>query len=324
LERKAELGITLTALLIITMIITYNVVSANAEALLQITTDKSVYVVGEEVKATLKNIGDAYIEIGGYPCVMMYTYPDLEPVWPKIFAFLIWGLGPGESETWTWNQYNEFTENPAEPGMYVVRDTQGWGLSADFEIIPDLELTMTVNKDIVPIGQQIDFTLTLTNIGKNNVTITFGSSQAFDLSYYTKTKWYRWSDGKYFLHLVWEVTLKPGENFSQTLQWNLYQYNRTSGKFIPPELGTYSVWGTCVGMPGATTASPTRIILVLPGDVNADHIVDIADAAVISAHWYPGPPEGPLGYGANADIDNDGNVDIADAAIINAHWGQSW
>jgi len=183
-----------------------------------------------------------------------------------------------------------------------------------------LELEMTVNKDIVPMGQQVSFTLILTNVGNRNVTIEFGTSQAFDLSYSTTTGWYRWSYGQYFFPLVWEVTLRPGENFSQTLQWNLYQYNSTTGKFLQPEFGAHDVLGTCVGVPGTHTASPTTVKLVVPGDVNADGIVNILDAAGVSAHWYPGPPIGPLGFNSNLDINNDNAVDIQDAAIVSAYW----
>jgi len=60
------------------------------------------------------------------------------------------------------------------------------------------------------------------------------------------------------------------------------------------------------------------------GDVNADGIVDIFDIGFTSAHWYPGPPIGPLGYNAIADINNDLAVDIFDIGITSAHWGQTW
>ena len=59
------------------------------------------------------------------------------------------------------------------------------------------------------------------------------------------------------------------------------------------------------------------------GDVNYDGVVDIYDTGVISAHWHPGPPLGPLGYDPNADINSDGAVDMLDAAIVSAHWGQT-
>ncbi|MGD8505665.1 MAG: dockerin type I domain-containing protein [Candidatus Bathyarchaeota archaeon] len=61
-----------------------------------------------------------------------------------------------------------------------------------------------------------------------------------------------------------------------------------------------------------------------PGDVNVDHVVDIFDIGEISAHWYPGPPIGPMGYDAKADINGDGAVDIFDIGIVSSCWGESW
>jgi len=60
----------------------------------------------------------------------------------------------------------------------------------------------------------------------------------------------------------------------------------------------------------------------IPGDVNGDGTVNVADAASVSAHWYPGPPRGPLGYGREADINLDGIVDIGDAALVSANWNR--
>jgi len=59
----------------------------------------------------------------------------------------------------------------------------------------------------------------------------------------------------------------------------------------------------------------------LPGDTNGDGIVDIFDIASISAHWYPGPPAGPLGYDPAADLNYSGSVDMSDINICSAHWG---
>ena len=189
-----------------------------------------------------------------------------------------------------------------------------------------LELKMTVDRDKVPRGTKIDFTLTLTNIGLSEITITFSSGQAFDLSYYTSTGWHRWSDGKAFVLFVWDVKLKPGEHFSQTLEWDLYQYNRISGKFIPPEYGTYDVLGTCEGVLGAITSSPTTITLYVPGDANVDHIVNSLDISTLNAHWAPagGAPPWSLGYDPKADCNDDGYVNALDTGVVNAHWGQTW
>lgn len=72
------------------------------------------------------------------------------------------------------------------------------------------------------------------------------------------------------------------------------------------------------------TLSNGPVMVTITGDANGDRIVTILDAGKISAHWYPNPPIGPLGYGENADINNDGAVDISDATIINANWHGSW
>jgi len=65
-------------------------------------------------------------------------------------------------------------------------------------------------------------------------------------------------------------------------------------------------------------------ILNLPGDSNDDMIVNIIDVSVVSAHWYPGPPVGPLGYDAASDLNGDSNVDILDIALISSQWAQFW
>ncbi len=92
----------------------------------------------------------------------------------------------------------------------------------------------------------------------------------------------------------------------------------------------------------------------LNGDINigsaSDGKVDMLDLGAISGHWYPGPPEGPEGYGVIADIfpenwkvlaedpyeatpkvwDSETQswipdpsiraVDIFDAGVVSAHW----
>jgi hypothetical protein len=71
------------------------------------------------------------------------------------------------------------------------------------------------------------------------------------------------------------------------------------------------------------TLSDGAVFVTVPGDVNGDRAVNILDIGVISSHWYPGPPVGPLGYDSNADINNDGAVDIFDVGVASAHWGDS-
>lgn len=61
----------------------------------------------------------------------------------------------------------------------------------------------------------------------------------------------------------------------------------------------------------------------LMGDANGDMTVDIFDIGSISAHWYPGPPVGSLGYDREADINLDGSVDIFDIGVTSANWGRT-
>jgi hypothetical protein len=64
-------------------------------------------------------------------------------------------------------------------------------------------------------------------------------------------------------------------------------------------------------------------ILKLHGDANDDMVVDIFDGSVISAHWYRGPPQGPLGYDAFYDLNRDGAIDLMDAAQVSQNWGRN-
>jgi len=149
LERKAASKITLTLMLLGILTLAINIQPAFSESLkvseaaswteeltrLVLETDKQVYVLGENVTLILKNIGADTVQIGGYPAWQIFTYPGGEMVYPAVFAFLAWSLDPEESDIFTWNQYNQFNGSFCEPGTYVVRDTQGLGLSAYFKII---------------------------------------------------------------------------------------------------------------------------------------------------------------------------------------------
>ncbi|MGD8506143.1 MAG: right-handed parallel beta-helix repeat-containing protein [Candidatus Bathyarchaeota archaeon] len=94
------------------------------------------------------------------------------------------------------------------------------------------------------------------------------------------------------------------------------------------EKGNYTMSAYAVPIQGEidtddNTLSDGAVFVTVPGDVNGDRAVNILDIGVISSHWYPGPPVGPLGYDSNADINNDGAVDIFDVGVASAHWGDS-
>ena len=106
----------------------------------------------------------------------------------------------------------------------------------------NLLLEMQVSKTTITVGESINITLTLKNTGTTSVKITFGPP-FFDVYYCTHEGCFRWSADKYFIQVILDLILEPGETYAETLQWNLYKY--VSGEYYPPELGTYVLFGVC-------------------------------------------------------------------------------
>jgi hypothetical protein len=116
-------------------------------------------------------------------------------------------------------------------------------------------------------------------------------------------------------------SLAPNTTTILTFSWNTSELS----------FGYYSLWAKASQVQDEedltdNTCLAGTIWLTIPGDVNGDKGIDIRDAAVLSAHWYPGEdgPFGPLNYDSNIDINGDSLIDIVDAGILSTHWGQSW
>jgi len=128
---------------------------------------------------------------------------------------------------------------------------------------------------------------------------------------------------KYDLNIIETKTvndLAQGATQTLTFNWN------TTGVAA----GNYTIRAEASPVPDELNTDNNKLIdgmvyimPVLTGDVNGDGIVDIFDMGEVSAHWYPGPPEGPLGYNPDADLNNDGNVDILDMRIVSDHMGET-
>lgn len=176
MERKTVSGSMLALLLISMLTLTFNIqpTKADQESQLLLETDKDTYMISEDVTIVLTNIGVETIWIMGYPAYQIYTYPKDEPVYPNIFLTLLWSLEPGENDTFVWNQYNAFTHTPVEPGMYVIRDNQGWGLSVYFEIVALKEANIVrawarFHHFSLSLGEPQTLYANVTNIGTKNV-----------------------------------------------------------------------------------------------------------------------------------------------------------
>jgi parallel beta-helix repeat protein len=84
--------------------------------------------------------------------------------------------------------------------------------------------------------------------------------------------------------------------------------------------GNYTISVYAAPVPGETDATDnTKSILVkvtIPGDVNGDFSVNIADVGQITANWLRNVPPAP----ANADINGDGIINTADVGLIAVNW----
>ena len=107
------------------------------ESRLLLYTDKEAYALSENITIIMSNIGDESIYwVGRCPVPWdIFTSPDEVCVFATIPCFCLFELLPGENVTYIWNKADPFTVCPIEPGMYVVRDNQGWGFSTRFMIV---------------------------------------------------------------------------------------------------------------------------------------------------------------------------------------------
>jgi hypothetical protein len=192
-----------------------------------------------------------------------------------------------------------------------------------------LESTTHVDKTTIVIGEIIDITLTLRNRGNDTLKMFFSSSRTFDILLLGGDAMARWSAGKFFALIVWELQFHPNQTFSQTLQWDFFLYDGNLGKFIPPPPGMYTIFGFCVGscegLPGVRIRdmleSGLRIELV-PPDINHDQIVNIIDIAAAARAF--GSKLGGDGWNDDADVQEDGTINIIDISIVAKSYGTTY
>ena len=179
-----------------------------------------------------------------------------------------------------------------------------------------LLLEMEVDESLIAAGESVNFTLTLKNIGTENVTIFF-SPPLFDLFYWTAEGCFRWSDGKFFILIVIELELEANETHTETLQWDLCQYKEE--KYTPPEPGEYKLIGTCPPA-GVVSQDPAKIIVTYCSDVNKDLKVDIQDLTIVAVAF--GSKRGDPSWSPIADLDKSNGVNIIDVTVAAKDYGK--
>jgi len=157
--------------------------------------------------------------------------------WKPLYGFIMLGLVFGAIVLGAWMLFGETQDHTA----------RGWQ--------GDLELSITLNKTVVLVGDSVKIVLTLKNNGNKNATFWMGPPffdvYLYDLSDNLVAKW---SEGKAFPEYIMEITLQPEETFSKTVDWNLSSYDYENGGFVPVKPGKYRVSGVWLGQPPIETA----------------------------------------------------------------------
>jgi hypothetical protein len=213
-----------------------------------LTTDKSVYQVGEPIRVTFTetNTGQEPAQIGVDAGDGLTVMQDGAVVWDqnqgRLFPLCTVSetLQPGQSRTWTgtWDGIPNTVPPSILSGSFTVYtshfnriDMQG--PSATFQIAspPAAKLTssLTTDHSLYVLGQQpINMTFTETNTGDQPTAIIVGGS--FDAMQNGNEIWNSSSPGFVLAvdppfgvplgqDLHWE-TLQPGQSYTQTATWN--------------------------------------------------------------------------------------------------------
>lgn len=192
-----------------------------------------------------------------------------------------------------------------------------------------LMLQMKVKQSSINLGENLEILLILKNVGTENISITFFSSQVFDLEF----QGYKWSDDKVFAFLVWTLTLEPNEFYVKTLYWNLYRYDKMTGTYYPPNPGTWELFGYVIGQPSVQAVSLTVIVaegriyvptpVSRPGEVNGDGKVDIYDIVLACVAY--SSKKGDPNWNPVADTAPPWDrIDIYDVVVIAGHYGKRY
>jgi hypothetical protein len=117
-----------------------------------------------------------------------------------------------------------------------------------------LTLTLEVENPNIKRGENLIATLSLENKGESEESIDFFTSQRFDLYLYKdKNLLGKWSDDKLFAQQIEQIILKPGESYTEKIEWNLSYLDKNTNKYVLPKLRKYGLMGMMVGKPELKT-----------------------------------------------------------------------
>jgi len=187
---------------------------------------------------------------------------------------------------------------------YLINDynRDNYPLTAPYPCIHAVAVkTVTPSKTVVGLNYTAYMNVAVINMGH--------FTETFNVTVYANTT---------IIETKTNIPLPIGNSTTITFTWN------TSG-FAK---GNYTISACASPVPDETDTSDNLFIdgwvfVAMPGDVNADGIVDIFDCVIValafgSTHSDPISPWNP-----NADINNDGTVDIFDMVVVALYFGET-
>lgn len=200
-----------------------------------------------------------------------------------------------------------------------------------------LVLEMEVSNTTITIGEEINITLVLKNVGNTTFTQTYSHAPApeFNTYYIAPSAWgfYYPLYGGIVIPVETDVTIAPGENITRRYEWDLYsQQDYPAELYYPPPPGSYKLYGWCdlthSGGLGLLMNNVFVSVTVVgdwwnPADFNYDFKVDIYDL-VTTANAYGSTPFSP-NWNPHCDIAEPyGIINIFDLVTIAASYGEEY
>ncbi len=106
-------------------------------------------------------------------------------------------------------------------------------------VIEDVIATLTTNKKVYNVGEEIEMTIVIWNRSNDIVNLLFKNGQTYDFIVKkmpeNKEVW-RWSEGHFFTEAIWTMTLDPKERKAYVIKWDQKDNNSK-----PIEPGTYKI-----------------------------------------------------------------------------------
>jgi parallel beta-helix repeat protein len=217
-----------------------------------------------------------------------------------------------QSDTGETSDSYTYAANHESAGTYNITVVVSDGLSQTLhqwiltvtDLKRDIAITnMSTSKNIVGQGYTLSVNVTITNQGD--------LTETFNVTAYCNETALTLPNGKNYT----TITLTSGDYTTIIFTWNTTSFAK----------GNYTVSAYASSVLGETDTSDNLFIdgwvfVAMPGDVNADGIVDIFDCVIVALAF--GSKPGDINWNPVADINNDNIVDIFDIVVVALHFGE--